>query len=80
MTPAQLEALRESRAELAALRVTLRRERADLALLALEATSHEDPAPAEILYALHNLADTDRALTTALEALRPLLDAEESER
>lgn len=74
MTPGQLEALRESRAELAALRVTLRREYADLCRLALEATSDEATAPGGLLYALRALKLADTELATALEAVRPLLD------
>lgn len=78
MTPEQLEQLRLARAEYAALRLTLRREYADLTILALEAATDDAPAPGGLLYACRALKLADTELSTALEALRPLLDDEEA--
>lgn len=87
MTPEQLDALRLARGEYAALRTTVRRELADLWDLALDVTEaatagrdgvNDDPAPAALSYAHYNLKLADRALTTVLETLRPLLDDEEA--
>lgn len=77
--------IRETRDELATLRKSIRRERIDLFELTVEARTtagaredgvNDDPAPAALAYAEYNVLAADRALTTALEALRPLLDAE----
>ena len=80
MSAEQLEELAASRAELAALRVTLRREYADLTLAAREAVTEDAPAPQPLLYTLHNVREADRALTTALAALAELLEAGRVER
>lgn len=76
MTPDITESLRETRAEVAALRRSLREGTTELWLLTIESAGagFTPDERAAICYAADNIRAADRGLTTALLALRPLLD------